>query len=304
MRTFDRLTRAERVKVIVAVVLIVLFVGLPVFAAATHGTRRAGFSLFDWALSSVGPGKTTTLDDAISEQDSFAADQVRNLDVSWHGGSVTVERGTSDELVVREEVAAGTYEMDPTHASFALRGDTLVVDDGLPDTDDGRDLPDMRLTISLPQTDGWTLGRVELSGTAARTSVAGLTCDTLSLSTVSAPVELTGIAADSVKLSDVSGSYTLGASKVGKLQADTVSGSQALTFDDAVPSSISVQSVSGDTTLTLPEGTGLTLKVPEVLGPDLHLRDGVTQRDGTTYTSGDGALDITLDTVSGSFTLA
>lgn len=304
MRAFDHLTRAEKAKVVVAAVLIVLFIGFPLMVAASHGSLDIDLSLSGCSSPGLAAGEPTTLADPISEHASFATDEVRGLDVTWHGGSLVVERGPVDAVKVREEVPAGTYEMDPTRATFTMRGDTLVVDDGLPGSDGGRTYPDMRLTITLPQDSTPALGRTELATDSAQVSVGGLSCEKLAVSSVSASVELSGITADGVELSDVSGSYALSASAIGELEVSTVSGSQTLAFGDDLPRSLRVSSVSGDTRLTLPTDAGFTLHVPEALGPDLRLRDGVTRQDETTYRSGDGALDVTLDAVGGTLTVA
>lgn len=300
MRAFDHLTRAEKAKVVVAVVLIAPCIGFPLMVAASHGALDIDLSLSGCSSS----GEPTTLAEPVSEHASFAADGVRGLDVTWHGGSLVVERGPVDAVEVSEEVPAGTYEMDPTRATFTMRGDTLVVDDGLPGSDGGRAYPDMRLTITLPQDGAPVLGSVELATDSARVSVGDLSCEKLAVSSVSASVELSGVTADGVELADVSGSYALSASTVGELEVNTVSGSQTLEFGDDLPRSLRVSSVSGDTKLTLPADAGFTLHVPEALGPDLRLRDGVTRQDETTYRSGDGALDVTLDSVGGTLTVA
>lgn len=128
-RLFTHLTRPEKIKALVAVSLIVLLVGTPIVFLLTGGwvgalTRMMpGFaglgSLNGGNASFVSCGGTggveadvvepTMLDAPIDRAVTFEADAVRDLDIVWCTGSVEIRQGTSEEVVVRETVEAGTY---------------------------------------------------------------------------------------------------------------------------------------------------------------------------------------------------
>ena len=101
MKSFDRLTKAEKAKVIAAAVVIALLIGFPLMVALTRRTTSSRLPSIDLpVIGSVG-GETTVLDEPIDEHASFDGDKVKGLDVTWNGGEVRLVRGTGDDVVVR-----------------------------------------------------------------------------------------------------------------------------------------------------------------------------------------------------------
>ena len=139
MKSFDRLTKAEKAKVIAAAIVIALLIGFPLMVALARKTTSSRLPSIDLPVIGSGNGETTVLDEPIDERASFDGDKVKGLDVTWNGGEVRLVRGTGDDVVVRARLGAGTYDMDPRHSSISLDESTgtLIVDDGLPESNNG-----------------------------------------------------------------------------------------------------------------------------------------------------------------------
>ena len=276
--------RTEKCKAIVAGTLIVAVLAVPVVFLATGGwlggLMRFADDAMGWA-STLGSGEKFALDAPIDERAAYAASEVRDLDVTWQGGSVRVERGATDGVSVYASLPAGTYDMDPTGVSFDLLDDgTLVIDDGLPESDNGLDYPDLQLVIQLPADEGWSLDHVSLSGVVADVDVSGLSCAALSLD-------------------GVSGDARLDAAVEKDLTVDTVSGDVTLAPAGALPAAMHIDTVSGGVTLDVLEGAGMKLSFDTVSGSfsDAVGADAVS---GDVFTYGDGSTDVEVSTISGS----
>ena len=133
--------------------MIALLIGFPLMVALTRRTTSSRLPSIDLpVIGSVG-GETTVLDEPIDEHASFDGDKVKGLDVTWNGGEVRLVRGTGADVVVRARLGAGTYDMDPRHSSISLDESTgtLIVDDGLPESNNGPEYPHLHSRSSFPR---------------------------------------------------------------------------------------------------------------------------------------------------------
>lgn len=324
-RLLTHLTRPEKIKALVAVSLIALLIGAPIVFLLTGGwvgalTRmmpglaglgslNGGNASFVSCSGAGGAGadvaEPTTLDEPIDRAVTFEADAVRDLDIVWLTGSVEIRQGTSEEVVVRETVDAGTYDADPTRVTIDMERDgVLVIDDHLPENLSASRWPEMRLTIELPAETLKRLGAVSLKSASAASTVAGATCESLRVNTVSSSVAVTGVSARDVSIEGVSGEVVLAGTVTGDLGVDTVSGETRVTLDGTLPSHASLASISGAVTLNLPADAAFTLTPSSVSGAVtvVHGYDR-TDVDGA-YRAGDGTAQIEIGTVSGSIRVA
>ena len=114
MKSFDRLTKAEKAKVIAAAIVIALLIGFPLMVALARKTTSSRLPSIDLPVIGSGNGETTVLDEPIDERASFDGDKVKGLDVTWNGGEVRLVRGTgippsrSTRAQVRSSLTTGS----------------------------------------------------------------------------------------------------------------------------------------------------------------------------------------------------
>ena len=272
-RTAPAAGRKGGAKVVVMGATIVVLLGLLAWLLVTGVWRR---------VMATGSNEAFSLGAPFDKRAVYTASGVRNLDVTWQGGTVRVERGTSDKLSVRASLPAGTYDMDPTRVSIRMRDDgTLVIDDGLPEADNGLAYPDLQLIIQLPADGVMELDRVRVDGVASDIEMSGFVCQTFALEGVSGDVD--------VLLPTVEKNVVI----------EKVSGNVTLALANGMPDETHVKTVSGDVTLDVPEGVGMTLRFDTTSGgfSDAVGSDAV---EAGVLTYGDGAADVTVSAVSGS----
>lgn len=306
-----RLSKSEKIKVAVAGVLIALIVGAPVVFAATGGwlgaVSRWVPSLVDWATSIEGgvggdgyAVRRTKIDDPIDMNETFSASSVKKLDVAWNGGELRIKQGAGDEVVVRARIGAGVYDMDPRQASIRLDDATgaLIVDDGLPKSDNGRTYPPFELTIELPS--GLALDAVDVSGTSASMAFDRVACDELDVSTVSGDVSAREVDTGHADIVTVSGAAAFSGASSSRLSIKSVSGALNVALSGSLPPNIELNSTSGEISLDVPDDADFTLTSDRVSGGFSSELGEVTE-DGTSarVVSGSGTCQIAADSVSG-----
>ena len=299
-----KLTKSEKIKVGIAATLILLVVAVPVLDGITGGWR---LPLFGIHLDSEGtPGSSydpTTLEEPVERTHTFDAASVRDFDIAWHGGTVEIKRGAVDEVVVREEIPAGSYIMDPTRATADIVHEgVLQIDDRLPD-DGGDTYPASHLTIELPEETSKALGSISVESIVADISIQNVTCEEVGIDSASSACTLRGFTADVVSIDTVHGSVTVNGTVTSVLEINTVSGKQNIQLVGTLPGDILLDSVGANATLKLPEDAGFTVKAATVSGDVSSDRAINTVRDDGTYVYGDGATAVTFDSVTGSLSV-
>ena len=90
-----------------------------------------------------------------------------------------------------------------------MRGDTLVVDDGLPSDTRGKDYPPMRLTVELPAGKDWSLEDVAIASVSSRCRAYRRCLRLVTLDSVDAQYKIEGIDARTVTCNGVDESVEL-----------------------------------------------------------------------------------------------
>ena len=236
--------------------------------------------------------------------------EVREMDVSWLSGSVTVELTDGDAVTLREEPQP---ESSDARMRWKLQDGKLTVYS----QKSGLTLPTRakQLTIGIPAGQAEKLQKLSLDLSAATASLPALTLRELELDSISGSVTLTGGSYENLDFDSTSGELTLMGAAVGELSADTTSGSLTLDGDftqvefdttsgsmeltaSALPQNISCDTVSGGVTLTLPENSGFSASLDSVSG-SLTV-DGFTgSLHGDEFVYGQGGPAYEFDSVSG-----
>ena len=254
---------------------------------------------------------------------------LKELHIDWVSGSVTLELIDGNAIRIEEVADKAIKEKDALR--YGTSGNTLRIQA----CKKGHvgDLPSKHLTVYLPRTlaDGLqeceidtvsaavtacelrleeleidtVSGRVKLSDMrveeAQADTVSGAiswidcTLDSLRTDSVSGDVKVTGTV-KKVKASSVSGEIDLALADSKELKLSTMSG--PITLDlAAAPKSLSIDTTSGKTRLTLPKDASCTIHLDAMSGK-LYLNDeAISSKE---LTLGDGTASYTIDSMSGS----
>ncbi len=293
-----RLKPGDKAKVAVGIVAIVLVM----VVAAASGPWGIGLRSLDLRLPVLSWGGYSLADpDALTSV--FPVDDVHALSVNWTGGDVHIERGSGDEVRVLVELDPGSYAFDPSNVSIELRDGRLLVDDGIPDAVSADGCEKMHLTVVVPSASP-ELDRVTVSSMSAGVTVDRLACKALSVDTMSGAHAITDLDADELALSSMSGSISASGIVRGSVDASAQSGSLDLALG-SLPSTVSLDTMSGAVDLDVPDDAGFTLDVSTMSG-DLSsdLPGELTRLGEESYRYGEGGSHIAIDTMSGSIRLS
>ncbi|HEU5103242.1 MAG TPA: DUF4097 family beta strand repeat-containing protein [Roseiflexaceae bacterium] len=155
-----------------------------------------------------------------------------------------------------------------------------------------------------------TSGEVQLRDVAGKLDVGSISgdiklengdVDGATVNTTSGEVELDGVAG-ALKVTSVSGDINLREAHDGRLEISTTSGEIQYEGDLARASANTLNSISGDVRLRLPESSGFRLDASTVSGDissDFELREGEQARWSLSGVAGDGSATLTIGTTSG-----
>ena len=249
-------------------------------------------------------------DEGYTVGEASVSGEVRELDVSWLSGCVTVEVSDGDAVTLRDEPQP---ESSDARMRWKLQDGKLTVYS----QKRGLTIPTRakQLTIGIPADLSGKLQKLSLDLSAATASLPALTLRELELDSVSGSVTLTGGSYENLDFDSTSGDLTVTDAAVGELSADTTSGSltldgafETIDFDttsgalhltaSALPRDISCDTVSAGVMLTLPETGGFSATLDSVSG-DLTVDGFAGSLHWDTFVYGQGGPAYEFDSVSG-----
>lgn len=254
---------------------------------------------------------------------------LKELDIDWISGSVTVELTDEDAIRFTEVADKAIPEKDALR--YGVSGATLRIQA----CKKGHvgNLPSKKLTIYLPRSLADDLKEVEIDTVSAAVTAGDLKLDELEIDTVSGRVKLENMDLEEAQFDSVSGSVSLLGSRIGSLRTDSVSGdvkvtgkvekvksssvsgdidlaledcrdirlntmSGVMTLDlSSTPRDLNIDSTSGKTRLTLPKDASCVIHLDAMSGK-LYLNDEAVSSKELTLGGGDASFDI--DSMSGS----
>ena len=252
---------------------------------------------------------------------------VRNLDINWTSGKVTVAYRTGSTVTLEESAKRALNDSEKMR--WWLDGETLRVQFAASGTH--WNMPEKELTVTLPE--GISLGKAAIRTTSGNMDIPALRAENLELSSTSGDITAAAetpkaaaastsgdmrirLAADaeSAALSSTSGSIRLEAGKAGSISASSTSGGISITAAEA--GSVTAGSTSGNIDIALGKMEKLAVKatsgsvsakLPETPGftASLEMTSGsltsslAMAKDGKQYTCGDGSAKVSIGTTSG-----
>lgn len=221
---------------------------------------------------------------------SIPAVQVTQVNIDWVAGSITVEPGDTDEIILRE-----TNNPDRPMV-WIQEGDKLTVqyadyEFGKLDHISAKNYK-KDLTVTVPK--GWVGRELEINAAASNVNIRDLQIEEVEIKCVTGVSRLENCAARKVSLATASGDIRFSGS-LEKLECSAVSANCTLKLNNT-PQKVELSSVSGRLDLTLPEDSGFQVEM-EGTRKKLDTDFAVTQNDDVYY-CGDGSCIIEVNSVT------
>ena len=229
---------------------------------------------------------------------SVKADSVRNLEIDWVSGSIRVEPADVKTVTFSEsEPRDGRYQL-----RWELKEHTLKIsfcDDSLTDWHHFSINANLEkdLTVLVPRD--FALESLEVDSASATLEVKDLTIRDVEVDSASGACQFDGCTLEQLDVDTASGDIRF----QGRLDVLDCEGASASIYAalDNVPSRISVDTMSGDLDLTLPENAGYTLKL-DAMSSAFRSDFDTTLKNGQ-HISGDGSCRIDVSAMSGDVTI-
>lgn len=248
-----------------------------------------------WVLTDLLQEPETPAVPAQNSDISLDAKQIREIDIEWAAGTITVEPAAVDTIQITES--------EPWEAKYAMvwkqTKDKLVIrfcENTKLDFNFGITINDdisKDLTVLVPM--GWECDSLEVDAASAALNVKNLAIREVDFDGASGTCSFENCVIDKLDLDTASGDIRFTGS-LDVLDCDAASASVTAVFDN-VPSRIDMDSMSGDLDITLPSSTGFNVSM-DALSSDFYSDFDYSQKNGCYY-RGDGNCKITLDAMSG-----
>ena len=224
---------------------------------------------------------------------SASTEAIREIKIEWISGSVTIEPGDVQEITFLES-GNGTdkYEMVWKQSGDELviqySKDSSIAGFGLHFGDDSKDL-----TVTVPR--GWVCDSLELDTASTDLTVRDMIIREMEIDSASGTAKFEICTVSSLDVDTASGDVTFSGS-LNELDFEAASASFTGVLEN-VPNLIKMDSMSGDLTLTLPEGAGFTVSL-DAMSSDFS-SDFPTVKKNKSYVCGDGHCKIEVSAMSG-----
>lgn len=224
----------------------------------------------------------------VSNTAHYQGNTVRELEIDWLGGSVVIQAGDVESIEISES-GSSSHTMKTQVRDGSLSID-FSANDRLAGVLSGTDKD---LTVTLPRT--FVPEKIEVEATSATVTLVDLTARKVEVDATSGTCLMKNCTVDTLEWDSTSGDLNFSGG-LNTLECDSASGNVYATVE-TVPTSVEIESTSGNLDLTLPKNTGFTLRMDTVSGNVTS--DFVTTQYNGRSVSGDGSCRIQAETVSG-----
>lgn len=225
--------------------------------------------------------------------------QIREIEIQWVLGTITIEAGDVDQVVYQETpVSDSRYRMVTKASPDELKIQYCSENAGLSFSMFGTEINVVKdLTITVPKD--MTLESLEIEAASAEVIIRGLTIDEVSLDTASGKCELEGCRIRELDVDTASGDIRFNGS-LNELDFDAASAEFEGSFDNT-PRRIKMDSLSGDIDITLPSDAGFTVSM-DAMSSGITSDFETVIRNGD-YICGNGYCQIEYSGMSGDITI-
>lgn len=282
----------------------------------------------------ISVGNTYPNADKYTAGDRDFSEKVSSIEIDWSSGSVDVEYQDSDKVSVKETADKSLKESEQVHTW--LDGETLRIqfcESGIVSTGDSGN---KKLSVKIPKDtqlrvlgldassceytfDSIAADSIDIDVSSGDGHIKDCTAKSFELDASSGDLEATlKGSCDSINTDSSSGTVSITADSVGTIDCDSSSGKINITASEAnsfkastssgtvttawgaVPSSMNIDTSSGDVSITLPEKSDFTANIDTATG-DIDSTLAFKQ-EGSKYICGSGKNKIEIDTASGDIT--
>lgn len=257
------------------------------------------FRLFMYDTNSFVYNQTLPVaSDGMTTQGAADAKQIRNLDIDWVSGSIVIQpdANAADITISETYVDSTKYRM-----VYKQSGNTLKIqycEDSITFPSFGINIDYSKdLVITVPAD--WVCGSLDIDAASAKVVVSDLTIQEVDFDGASGTCDFINCQVDQLDVDGASGDIKFSGT-LNVLDFDGASASCYLEVTN-IPSRISMDGMSGDLDLTLPENCGFTVSI-DATSSDFH-SDFPTVMSGGDYVYGDGHCRISFSGMSGDLTI-
>lgn len=233
-----------------------------------------------------------------SSSGQTAADGIKDLEIDWAAGSITILPGDNKTIHFQESGASAEKDL----MVWKIDGDKLVIQYS---KEGGIDWDGINFGVHLGVTESkdlmitvprdWICRELEINSASSNVIAQDLSVHEIDINTASGICKLQNCTVDDLNMETMSGDITF-TGILDTLDCDAVSANCSITVSNK-PTRIDMDGVSGNLDLYLPEDCGFTAVIDSVSGEFYSEFEASTQSNRYVY--GDGACRIEMDAVSG-----
>lgn len=277
------------VRIVLFSLLIVILLGI-----LMAGIGRNFFSSRRYSIQTDSPSTDITEPDSTARQAvSFSPEGLRSIKIDWAAGSIVVEPTDGSEIQIFESAAQGSEPMAVKQSGSELK---IAFSENTSLVSLGKNLK-KDLHIALPRD--WKCSKLEVDAASATVSLRELSCGEVDINIASGRCDMTDCAIGSIDMESASGDLSF-SGQLEELDFEGVSARADISVF-SIPRRISMESVSGDVTLTLPRDCGFRVKQDSISG-GFQCDFETTKEDGC-HVFGDGSCRIDVSGVSARLTI-
>ena len=220
---------------------------------------------------------------------------IREIEIEWVAGSITIEPADVERITVKETMAS-----DPAYTMVCRTGQNKLSIRFCEENQFkwgfgsvfGEELS-KNLIIRVPKN--YQLDSLEVDAASANMTVKNMAIREVEFSGASGVANFENCVVDEMDIDTASGDVTF-TGTMKKLDCDAASASVRAVLDNE-PTHIDMDSMSGDLDLTLPDYAGFTVRM-DAASSDFYSDFDTTVRNDN-YVCGDGSCRINMDAMSG-----
>jgi len=229
-----------------------------------------------------------------SEKDTFAASEVRDIEIEWVAGEILIQPGSTDQITVKEDgVSDLKYAM-----VLRQSGDTLKIqfcEEAIGNYFGVNTRTDLEKDLTILVPPDWVCESLEIDCTSATVEVNDLSIREVDFDGASGACEFENCTVEEMDIDTASGDVRFIGS-LDMLDCDAASASVYAVLTN-IPRRLDMDSMSGDLEITLPQNAGFTLSM-DAMSSDFQSDFETTVKNGN-YICGDGYCRINVDALSG-----